>query len=96
MLYDYIAWRKILDALDERITNTAHPMDLIFDRGSKVDSTDYSARELVLKYKTRVYGILHGGYNVLIDTKPCSYVTVDGRVIHSKPLKSKYVFLIQT
>ena len=75
---------SILDALDERITNTKHPIDLIFEEASVCPSIELSNIALVMKYKKRVYGIVHGGYHLLDDTKPCTDVLVDGQSLSSK------------
>ena len=50
-----------------------------------------NGRELIMKYKKRVYGIIHGGYNLLHDTKPCQDVLVDGQSINSRPIMCKLV-----
>ena len=81
------------DALDERITNTRHPIDLLFEEPLKLNTTNFTERELTMKYKSRVYGILHGGYKILQDTKPCYDELVDGQSINSRPIISKLVIL---
>lgn len=78
-----------LDALDERITNTKHPIDLIFEEPIMLKNDKSNERELIMKYKKRVYGIVHGGYNLLHDTKPCHNELVDGQSINSRPIMQK-------
>ena len=73
-----------LDALDERIINTKHPIDLIFEDTRRPEVSDLSSATLVMKYKKRVYGIVHRGYHLLDDTKPCTDVNIDGRLLNSK------------
>ena len=81
----------LLDALDERITNTKHPIDLIFEDTRQSEASDLSATSLVMKYKQRVYGIVHRGYHLLDDTKPCTDVNVDGQIINSKRVLKMWV-----
>ena len=80
----YVISLPFQDALDERITNTKHPIDLIFEDPSTQPASELSDTALVMKYKKRVYGIVHGGYHLLDDTKPCTDVLVDGKLLSSK------------
>ena len=58
----------------------------MFEDSFTLKQSNLSEKELVMKYKTRVYGIVHGGYNLLHDTKPCHDVLIDGQVLNSRPI----------
>ena len=70
------------------------PADLIFDETTSSNNAENVPPRLA-KYKERVYSIIHGGYNLYMDSKSNPTGTeIDGVLVRSKIVfDEKYVLL---
>ena len=69
-------------------------VDLIFEESKKETEDKKPSPETVVDqietFKSRVYGIIHGGYNLLRDSKANTEGTeIDGRIVKSRAVYAK-------
>ena len=61
------------------------PADLVFDDKSPTPNNAENIPPRLAKYKERIYGIIHGGYNLYMDSKSNPTGTeIDGVIVRSK------------
>ena len=80
-----------LGTLDENNPLISDHIDLIFDDPERVkEFIGLPISTQMAEYKSRFYGILHGGYSLLIDSRPNNQGTViDGQLVTTQPVREK-------
>ena len=67
----------------------ADQIDLIFDEPEKVAEYEgLSVSSRMCEFKNRMYSIIHGGYNLLCDSRANNQGTeIDGQVVRTAPVR---------